>query len=333
MPNRKTQNNNAVVAVFQDRASAERAVSQLRTAGFSDSEIGLVAKSASGDVVTKDGSGETLAEEGAVSGAAVGAAAGGLIGLGVLSGFIPVIGPAIMAGTLGTILSNAAAGAAIAGLTGALIGFGIPEEDAAYYEGEVQAGRYLVTVNASGDRASEAWNILHGHGAYNRATPAVSTATSHTASSHTAAHTAGATTAARGTAGGTMQLKEEQLRVSKQQVQTGEVEVRKEVHTEHKQITVPVEREEIVIERRAVSGAAGTHTGDIKAEEIRIPVKEERVNVSKETVVKEEVSVGKRKVHDTETVTGDVRKEEIKIEEEGDVSLRTTGSSKSRKKS
>src|SRR4051812_49948947 len=37
-------------------------------------------------------------------------------------------------------------GAAIAGIAGALIGWGIPEEDAKYYEGEVQAGRYLALV-------------------------------------------------------------------------------------------------------------------------------------------------------------------------------------------
>ena len=108
--------------------------------------------------------------------------------------------------------------------------------------------------------------------------------------------------------------------MDKQAVNAGEVDVRKEVHTEHKSVTVPVEREEVVIERRPVS--AGTTGGDIRAEEIRIPVKEEKVNVTKEAVVKEEVSVGKRKVQDTETVSGDVRVEELKVEEKGDVKVR-----------
>ena len=124
----------------------------------------------------------------------------------------------------------------------------------------------------------------------------------------------------------TIQLKEEQLRASKQPVKTGEVEVRKEVHTEHKTINVPVEREEVVIERRPVSGTAAA--ADIKAEEIRIPVKEEKVNVHKETVVKEEVSVGKRKVQDTETVGGDVRREELKVDQTGDARVRRTDASK-----
>jgi uncharacterized protein (TIGR02271 family) len=117
----------------------------------------------------------------------------------------------------------------------------------------------------------------------------------------------------------TIRLHEERLKVDKQPVRTGEVEVRKEVHTEQKSITVPVEREEVVIERRPASGQPA---GDIKAEEIRIPVKEEKVHVHKEAVVKEEVSVGKQKVQDTKTVTGEVRSEELKIEQKGDVKVK-----------
>jgi uncharacterized protein (TIGR02271 family) len=98
------------------------------------------------------------------------------------------------------------------------------------------------------------------------------------------------------------------------------VKVRKEVVTEHKQINVPVEREEVVIERKPAGGRAAS--GDIKAEEIRIPVKEERVDVHKEAVVKEEVTVGKRKVQDTQTVSGDVKKEELRVEERGDVRVK-----------
>jgi len=119
----------------------------------------------------------------------------------------------------------------------------------------------------------------------------------------------------------TMQLKEEELHVSKRNVQKGEVEVRKEVVTEQRQITVPVQREEVVIERRPASGTAA---GPIRAEEVRIPVSEEQVDVTKQAVVKEEVSVGKRKVTDNKTVGGTVRKEEVKVETEGDARVRDT---------
>ena len=121
----------------------------------------------------------------------------------------------------------------------------------------------------------------------------------------------------------TIQLREERLKVSKTPVETGNVHVRKEVHTDHQTIDVPVEREEVVIERRPASGHAAS--GDIRNEEIRIPVKEEKVNVSKDTVVKEEVSVGKRKVQDTEHVSGTVRKEELKVDRHGDVNVEDHG--------
>jgi len=284
------------VGVFETRAAADKAIADLRAAGYSDDQIGLVAKDSSGKTVRTDGAGDTYAGEGAAIGAAAGAAGGAAIGAGILAGVIPVIGPVLAIGTLGTILLNAAGGAAIASLTGALIGWGIPEEDAKYYESEVQAGRYLVTVD-SGKHAADTRALFTKHGGYDR-----STATA---------------------AGRTVQLKEEQLHATKEKVNTGDVSVRKEVHTEHRNITVPVEREEVVIERRPAHGRATA--GDVRAEEIRIPTKEERVHVSKETVVKEEVSVGKRKVHGTETVSGEVKKEELVVETEGTARVRETG--------
>jgi len=70
-----------------------------------------------------------------------------------------------------------------------------------------------------------------------------------------------------------------------------------------------------------VSGQAAS--SDIRAgEEIRIPVKEEQVQVEKKPVAKEEVRVGKRQVQDTEKVEGTVRKEQVKVEREGDVDIR-----------
>src|SRR4029078_4074251 len=96
------------------------------------------------------------------------ACAGALVGLGVLAGTIPVIGPVLAVGTLGTLLLNAAAGAAVIGLVGALVGLGIPEEDARFYEDEVKGGRFLVMVDAR-DREAEAWAILRRCGAHTRA--------------------------------------------------------------------------------------------------------------------------------------------------------------------
>ncbi len=118
----------------------------------------------------------------------------------------------------------------------------------------------------------------------------------------------------------TIQLREERLKVNKTPVETGQVKVGKRVVTEHRTIDVPVEREEVVIEHHAASGRATA--GEMTDEEIVIPVKEERVSVSKEAVVTGEVSVGKRKVQDTKHVTETVRKEELDVDETGSAKVK-----------
>ena len=118
----------------------------------------------------------------------------------------------------------------------------------------------------------------------------------------------------------TIQLREERLKADKHREKAGEVGVRKEVVTEQKQITVPVEKEEVVIEWRPVHGQCAS--GGVKAEEIRIPVSEEKVDVHKENVVTEEVNVGKRKVTENKTVGGTVKKEKLKVEKHGDVDVK-----------
>jgi len=318
-----TQKRYTIVGVFEDRRHADQAVTELKKAGFRDDEIGVAMRHAHGEAA--DAAGETEAGEGAVAGALTGAGLGALAGLGVLSGVIPVIGPAIAAGTLGIILSNAAAGAAVAGLAGALIGYGIPEEDAQYYHEEFEAGRAVVTVQADG-RADEAMTIIRRHGGYDRSMR--NTAGARTATADRAAATA--TDAGwTGGEGESMQLKEERLHVEKHPVQAGEVRIGKEVHTETKHMDIPIEREEVVVERHPVQGRA--IPGEIGAgEEIRVPVREEQVSVHKDVVVTEEVGVGKRTVQDTKRVSGEVRKEEARIERKGDVDVHSAGTRKDR---
>lgn len=284
---------NATVGVFETRAAAERAVADLRAAGYRDDQISIIARDERGNTVHTDATGHNNAADGAALGVATGAGVAALGSLAVSFGVIPVIGPILAAGPIAAAVLSGATGAAVGGIAGALIGSGIPEEDARFYEEEVKAGRYVVSVH--GDRAADASAVYTRHGGYDRSTA--------------------------NAAGRTIQVKEEQLRANKD-VERGEVNVRKEVHTEQKQITVPVEREEVVIERRPASGHA---TGDMKPEQIRIPTKEEHVRVEKEAVVKEEVAVGKRKVQDTQTVSGEVKKEEIVVETEGNAKVRQTG--------
>src|SRR5207248_1333263 len=123
---------------------------------YKDSQIGMVGKDEKGNAVRTGAARESHAGEGAAIGATAGAAAGTAVGVGVLAGVIPVVGPVLALGTLGTVLLNAAGGAAAAGLAGALIGWGIPDEDAKFYEAEVRAGRFLVTVDETG-KSGDAW--------------------------------------------------------------------------------------------------------------------------------------------------------------------------------
>ena len=324
-----TGRRSTVIGVFEDRRQADAAISELRKAGFREDQIGVASRQAEGEAATTTtGEQGTKWETGAITGALAGAGLGGLVGLGIMAGVIPVIGPVIAGGTLAVILANAAGGAAIGGLLGALTGAGIPEEEARYYQGEFEAGRTLVTVTADG-RYDEAVAILRRHGAYDMHTAASRTSgTTATAATTARSTTAGTATTSRTVEGGqTVQVKEEELEARKQPVETGEVKVRKEVHTEHKSMDVPVQREEVVVERHAPTGRGAT--SDIKeGEEIRVPVTEEQVAVEKKPVVKEEVTVGKRVVQDTERVGGEVRKEDVRVEREGEVDVHEGGTAK-----
>jgi uncharacterized protein (TIGR02271 family) len=298
-----------VVGVFPNRTEAQQAVAELRRAGFRDDQIGVITQKHDESTPTVTTGAGSKAAEGAAIGAAAGAGAGALWALGIAAGIFPPLG-IVAGGTLMAILASAGAGAAVASVAGALIGLGIPEEEATFYEGEVKSGRTLVTIKAGG-RYDDAVAIIRRFGGYDKST----------------APAAPAATTRRAEGGQSVQLKEERLHAHKEPVTTGEVRVRKEVTTEQKHIDVPVEREEVVIERRPATGAAPA--GSMRAEEIRIPVREEKVHVEKEAVVVEEVDISKRKVKDTEHVAGTVRKEQLKVERQGDVDIRgDTGTTK-----
>jgi uncharacterized protein (TIGR02271 family) len=113
---------------------------------------------------------------------------------------------------------------------------------------------------------------------------------------------------------------EEQLRVDTEKVATGKARLRKYVVTEQQNVTVPVTREEVRVEREPITNGEADDIGDDEAE---ITTYAERPVVSTEKVAKERVRLEKDVVEDTETVSGEVRKERIEVE--GDVEDTTTG--------
>ena len=283
-----------VVGLFRDHAEAARAIRDLKGAGFTDSEIGvLMQDSAQARQFTQDTG--TKAGEAAATGAATGGLLGGLFGLlaGVGALVIPGIGPIIAGGAIASTLAGAGIGAAAGGLIGALLGMGIPEEEARYYERGFREGGILVTVDAAA-RKAEARRILLDAGA-----------------------DFGAGATGRPTLDDDherIELREEELRASKERVKAGEVRVRKEVVTDKKTIDVPVTREEVTMERRSVDRPATSDT--LTDASIDVPVFEERVTAGKEARVVEELELGKTRHTDTKRVTDTVRREEFDVEDD-----------------
>ena len=114
----------------------------------------------------------------------------------------------------------------------------------------------------------------------------------------------------------TVPVTEERLGVSKSQ-STREATITKTPVTETKTVEVPVTHEEISVERRPVSGTISTtSTSDRPVEseqEIRVPLKQEQVQVTKQPYVKEEVVVKKKPVTETKTVSDQVTSEEVRV--------------------
>jgi stress response protein YsnF len=109
-----------------------------------------------------------------------------------------------------------------------------------------------------------------------------------------------------------MTRSEERLRVSTRQEPAEKVRLRRYLVTEERQITVPVTREEVRLERVPV-------TGDEPAEERADPgddliLHAEQPVVSTQTVPVERVRLGKETVVHEETVTRPVRREKIEYE-------------------
>jgi len=186
------------VGVFTERNLAEHAIERLHQAGFTNDQIGFVSREGDTEerapiipvepaigaaptagapigvapVYTSPDEDVTPTAENKTEVTTTGVVSGGVVG-GILGAaaalLIPGFGPAIAGGILTAVLGGAAIGAVAGGLIGALTNMGVPEEEARFYQDELQAGRTLVTVQA-GNRYDEALEILRQNGAYDATT-------------------------------------------------------------------------------------------------------------------------------------------------------------------
>jgi len=168
--------NIAVYGIYPNRPMVEKAVEELKDAGFRNTDISVLFPASGGTKEFPESGGtkefaiekETKAPEGAATGAGTGAVVGGslgwLVGIGLLA--IPGLGPFIAAGPIMAALAGVGAGGLVGGIAGALVGMGIPEYEANRYEGHIKAGGILLSVHADDrDWKNKGKDILERTGA------------------------------------------------------------------------------------------------------------------------------------------------------------------------
>ena len=168
---------NIVSAVFDSYGEAERAVSELRSAGVSNDAISIIGRH-EGETTETTGSGEHVDNDGKepasfIAKAAAGSGIGALLGVAALA--IPGVGPLAAAGAIaqsaigGAALTGTAIGAAAGGLGDILSKHGVSDEDASYYHDRINNGGVFVSVHT--DQASvsrdQLEDILYRAGGHN----------------------------------------------------------------------------------------------------------------------------------------------------------------------
>jgi uncharacterized protein (TIGR02271 family) len=118
-----------------------------------------------------------------------------------------------------------------------------------------------------------------------------------------------------------MTRSEEELRVGTQTRERGRARLRKYVTTETQQVTVPVQREEVRVEREPITDAnldAATSGPDISEEEHEVTLHEETPVVEKRVVPRERVRLDTDTVTDQRQVSEEVRKEQVQVDGDQD---------------
>ncbi len=113
-----------------------------------------------------------------------------------------------------------------------------------------------------------------------------------------------------------IRLYEERLIADKSRVKAGNVAVGKRVETETAKVSIPVEKERVVIERTTPT-ATGAATADHVFEDgevARVEVYEEQAAVRKEAFVREEVSVRKETTEELVSEQATIRREELDVD-------------------
>jgi len=106
-------------------------------------------------------------------------------------------------------------------------------------------------------------------------------------------------------------LEKEKLNVGTERVASGEARLRKYQVEETETVEVPVTREEVRIERTPISPEEAKNYVGSDATEATVTLHEDKVNLTKESVPVERVSLGTEQIQETRTVTDTVKHDEI----------------------
>ena len=118
-----------------------------------------------------------------------------------------------------------------------------------------------------------------------------------------------------------LKLYEERLVANKERFLAGTVSVGKRVETESATVSVPVEKERVVIERTTPTDGTVVTPGEAtfnSAEVARVEVFEETADIQKQAFVREEVSVRKEVEKDVVSTRETIRREELDVETDGE---------------
>ena len=304
----------SIAGLFPDRQSAERAIEDLKTSGFNPAKIGIVMRDkAEAKAVTAEHG--THSTEGAVAGGIIGGTAGALLAaVGAL--VIPGVGPFISGGILVSLIGGTAGW-----LVGGLAGLGIPEDEARYYEDQVQQGRALVTVDAEG-RDGEARAIMLRDGAedlqaqgYGGGLPDQTAYASAATAATTPVQTTRSTVSQEVDQTGDIRVpvREEELVVGKRAEEQGRVHIHKEVTETPQSVDVSTQHERVTVERVAFSGDVNADDAFVERS-IDVPLMGEEAVVGKQVRGVEEVVIHKDVTTEQQRVTDTVRKERVVVD-------------------
>ena len=326
--------------LFDDHATASRAVGELEAAGVPRSEISIVASNADNwyelgddrgnkttttERVDRDADGVDDRAEGAGAGAGIGAAIGGtaglLAGLGLMA--IPGVGPVVAAGWLVATAAGALTGAAAGGLIGALTQAGVSEEDAHVYAEGVRRGGTLVTARVPDNDRARLQAILDRSGVdIGRRREAYRQSGWNRFDEKSQPYTPDQVRRERqlyGSAGnreGVIPVVEEELRVGKRDVDQGGVKVKSHVVETPVTEEVSLKQERVSVERRPVNRPLSANERAFQDRTIEVEQKGQEAVVSKEARVTEEVVVNKDVRERNQKVSDTVRRTEVEVEDE-----------------